>query len=243
MKTLTELREWNTAHEKMGAIKYGQSQLDISDKMDLEKDRARYEEDRARDIRLGGTTGIDAALKANNLDALLFPGPSSAGIAAKPGYPTVIVPFGMIPNTPGNLGGGGGRGGRGDAPPAAPGASSRRAPPRQRRRAAGDGRGATPPPPFPPGFDPKPQPYGVGFTGTRVQRADAAAPGLRVRAGDEEADAAAGTAISLKGREGGAAAHYQITSTLYFRKTWSFVTTGRRSACAWATINRSNGSR
>ena len=34
------------------------------------------------------------------LDALLFPGSSSAGIAAKAGHPTVIVPFGMIPNSP-----------------------------------------------------------------------------------------------------------------------------------------------
>ena len=162
LKTLTELREWNTAHEKMGAIKYGQSQLDASDKIDLEKDRAKYEEDRARDIRLGGTTGIDAALKANNLDALLFPGPSSAGIASKPGYPTVLVPFGMIPNTPGNLGGGGG--GRGDTPPAAPGTAPAGAAPSG--APTGEGRGATPPAPFPPGFEPKPQPYGVGFTGT-----------------------------------------------------------------------------
>jgi amidase len=37
-------------------------------------------------------------MKANNLDALLFPGPTGAAISAKPGYPTVIVPFGMIPN-------------------------------------------------------------------------------------------------------------------------------------------------
>ena len=141
LKTLTELREWNTAHEKMGAIKYGQSQLDASDKIDLEKDRAKYEEDRARDIRLGGTTGIDAALKANNLDALLFPGASSAGIASKPGYPTVLVPFGMIPNTPGNLGGGGG--GRGDTPPAAPGTAPAGAAPSG--APTGEGRGATPP--------------------------------------------------------------------------------------------------
>jgi amidase len=162
LKTLTELREWNTAHEKMGAIKYGQSQLDASDKIDLEKDRAKYEEDRARDIRLGGTTGIDAALKANNLDALLFPGASSAGIASKPGYPTVLVPFGMIPNTPGNLSGGGG--GRGDTPPAAPGTAPAGAAPSG--APTGEGRGATPPAPFPPGFEPKPQPYGVGFTGT-----------------------------------------------------------------------------
>jgi amidase len=164
LKTLTELREWNTAHEKMGAIKYGQSQLDASDKIDLENDRAKYEEDRARDIRLGGTTGIDAALKANNLDALLFPGASSAGIASKPGYPTVLVPFGMIPNTPGNLGGGGDGRGRGDTPPAAPGTAPAGAAPSG--APTGEGRGAPPPAPFPPGFEPKPQPYGVGFTGT-----------------------------------------------------------------------------
>src|SRR5262249_24111589 len=41
VKTLTELRDWNTAHASMGAIKYGQSQLDASDKIDLEKDRAK----------------------------------------------------------------------------------------------------------------------------------------------------------------------------------------------------------
>jgi amidase len=170
VKSLTELREWNTAHERLGAIKYGQSQLDASDKIDLEKDRAKYEEDRARDIRVYGTNGIDAAVKANNLDALLFPGPASAGIASKPGYPTVLVPFGMIPNPATNFGGGGrGAGGRGDAP------AGRGDAPAGRGDAPG-GRGtaptetatappAPPPLPLPPGFDPKPQPFGVGFTG------------------------------------------------------------------------------
>jgi amidase len=32
-----------------------------------------------------------------DLDALLFPASSGAGIAARPGYPTVIVPFAMVP--------------------------------------------------------------------------------------------------------------------------------------------------
>jgi amidase len=161
VKTLTELREWNKAHERMGAIKYGQTLLDASDALDLEKDKARYEEDRARDVRLGGTDGIDAVVKAHNLDALVFPGPSSAGIASKPGYPTVLVPFGMIPNTPGNPGGRAGGPGRGGAaaatPPAAPGTTP----------GAATSTANTPPPPapLPPGFDPKPQPYGVGFTG------------------------------------------------------------------------------
>jgi amidase len=130
VRTLSELRAWNTAHEKAGAIKYGQAQLDISDEMDVEKDRARYQADRARDIRLAGTDGIDAAMRTHQLDALLFPGSSGSALAARPGYPTVIVPFGFVPNAPFAL-----------------------------------NTAAPPPAPFPPGFDPKPQPFGVSFTG------------------------------------------------------------------------------
>jgi len=121
VKTLTELRQWNLKHERAGAIKYGQSNLDISDEMDVEADRARYEADRAKDLALAGTHGIDEVMKANRLDALLFPGSNGASLAARPGYPTVIVPFAMMPNSP--------------------------------------------LPPFPEGFDAKPAPFGVGFTG------------------------------------------------------------------------------
>ena len=124
VKTLTELREWNLRHTKAGALKYGQSNLDISDEMDVQADKARYEADRAKDVALAGTHGIDEVMKANNLDALLFPGGSGAGIAARPGYPTVMVPFGMVPNAP--------------TAPAAP---------------------------FPEGFNAKPSPLGVSFTG------------------------------------------------------------------------------
>jgi amidase len=100
VKSLTELRKWNLAHTKAGSIKYGQSLLDISDAMDLDTFRARYESDRARDIFLTATHGIDEAMKTNNLDALLFPGPTGAAIGARPGYPTVMVPFGVVPNAP-----------------------------------------------------------------------------------------------------------------------------------------------
>jgi amidase len=122
------------AHQKAGAIKYGQAQLDISDEMDVAMDRSRYQADRAKDIRLAATEGIDAAMKKHSLDALLFPGPSSAGIAAKAGYPTVLVPFALVPNVP-------------FAGP------------------SGGTAGGAPRNPFPAGFDPKPSPYGVGFTG------------------------------------------------------------------------------
>jgi len=133
VKTLTELRQWNVAHQKAGAIKYGQALLDISDEMDVQMDRTRYQADRARDIRLSATLGIDAAMKEHNLDAILFPGPSAAGIAARAGYPTVLVPFAMIPN----------------APPASTPAAA----------------GGAPRTPFPAGFEPRPSPYGLGFTG------------------------------------------------------------------------------
>ena len=36
VKTLTELREWNLAHERAGTLKYGQANLDRSDELDLE---------------------------------------------------------------------------------------------------------------------------------------------------------------------------------------------------------------
>jgi amidase len=122
--TLTELRQWNIAHQRAGAIKYGQANLDVSDEMNLQADRAKYEADRRKDILLSATYGIDEAITTHRLDALLFPGVSSANIGARPGYPTITVPYAMLPVPPGT------------------------------------GAGA-----FPAGFQPKPAPYGVSFTG------------------------------------------------------------------------------
>ena len=100
LKSLQALREWNVAHQKAGAIKYGQSILDFSDALDLATFKARYEADRAHDLFLSTTHGIDAVMKAQKLDALLFPGGIGAALGARPGYPTVIVPFGLVPNAP-----------------------------------------------------------------------------------------------------------------------------------------------
>lgn len=121
VRTLSELRAWNRRHERAGTLKYGQAQLDISDEMDVEADRERYLHDREKDVRLSGPEGIDAVMERHNLDALLFPANRGALVAARAGYPTVIVPFGTVPND------------------------------------------LNPPPP--PGFDPRPSPFGVSFTG------------------------------------------------------------------------------
>ena len=100
VKTLTELRAWNREHQSAGTLKYGQQNLDVSDEMDLQRDRERYVADRRRDLLLNAEQGVDAALADHRLDALMFPGGNGALIAARPGYPTVIVPFGMVPNHP-----------------------------------------------------------------------------------------------------------------------------------------------
>ncbi len=122
VKTLTELRQWNLAHAKADAIRFGQSRLDISDEMDVARDKARNDADTAKDHRLSRDQGIDAVLTTHKLDAILTPGSSGANLTSRAGYPIVAVPFGLVPNAP--------------------------------------------TPPLPAGFDAKPAPFGVSFTGT-----------------------------------------------------------------------------
>ena len=93
VKSLKEHIEWNRAHAKAGAIKYGQSRFEISDEIDLVADKARLDADDAKDYRLSRDQGIDGVLKAHKLDAFITPGGSGAGIAARAGYPIVAVPF------------------------------------------------------------------------------------------------------------------------------------------------------
>ena len=98
VKSLTELREWNLAHADAGALKYGQSRLDISDEMDVEADLSRNIADMAKDRLLSRTRGIDAVLEEHDLDAILTPGSRGAGLAARAGTPIIVVPFGFVPN-------------------------------------------------------------------------------------------------------------------------------------------------
>ncbi|MEZ5490972.1 MAG: amidase family protein [Gammaproteobacteria bacterium] len=97
VSSLTALRQWNLNNQSRGALKYGQARLDGADELDLQASRDSYQQDRMRDIYLNATHGIDEVMSDLDLDALLFPASSGAGIAARPGYPTVIVPFAMVP--------------------------------------------------------------------------------------------------------------------------------------------------
>lgn len=101
--TLTELRQYNLANRPRNAIRYEQENLDISDEMDIAADRARWQADRARDVFLTATHGIDEVMARMNLDALLTGANSFAGVSAKAGHPSVVVPFGFVPNNLANL--------------------------------------------------------------------------------------------------------------------------------------------
>jgi len=65
--------------------------------MNVQADRSCYEMYGARDIAMAKKNCIHAVMKANRLDAIFFDGTSGAAIAAKPGYPMVIMPFSFVP--------------------------------------------------------------------------------------------------------------------------------------------------
>ena len=119
--TLTKLREWNLAHRDAGSMKHEQARLDAVDETDLDADRAAYDAEREQVHYLTAEHGIDEIVNDLGLDALLFPGNSSAHMSPLSGYPTVVVPFARVMEEYD--------------------------------------------PPLPDNFEPRPRPFGVGFTG------------------------------------------------------------------------------
>jgi amidase len=66
--------------------------------VNLEKDKARYEKNRAEDLEMTRAQGLDAALTTHKLDALVFPETSGSTFATKAGYPVVVVPWALVAN-------------------------------------------------------------------------------------------------------------------------------------------------
>ena len=127
--TLSDVIAYNTAHASV-ALKYGQVLAIAADSLNTNPGTAdfnRYQSDRAKDLDIAKVRGLDVVFK--DFDAILFPANRGANIAARAGYPSIVVPGGFFVNPP--------------VPP----------PP------------LDPPIPFPAGFNAKPAPYGVTFTG------------------------------------------------------------------------------
>jgi len=90
--SLEALIRWNEAHPDK--IPYGQSLLIAANETQGVHDPV-YRADRARDIALSRTGGIDAALAAGDVDVLLAPMGAAAKCTGKAGAPTLAIPAGL----------------------------------------------------------------------------------------------------------------------------------------------------
>ncbi len=93
MRTLAELAAWNEAHAG-AALKYGQAHVVAALAVDHQAERAAYLANRARDLAVAGEHGIDVTLRAAGAAAVVLPGPHGCGVAARAGYPSLVVPAG-----------------------------------------------------------------------------------------------------------------------------------------------------
>ena len=107
--TLADVIAYNHAHAPE-SIKYGQVLAIESDLFDIapgSADTLRYQNDRAMDLALS-RGGLDAIYNgpdgipgtADDFDAILFAANRGANIAARAGYPSIVVPAGFVENAP-----------------------------------------------------------------------------------------------------------------------------------------------
>ena len=93
IRSMRELVAWNDAHADR-ALKYGQVLLERALAVDHDAEHAAYVVRRARDLAVAGEHGVDATLVIADAAAIVFPGPHGCGVAARAGYPSLVVPAG-----------------------------------------------------------------------------------------------------------------------------------------------------
>jgi amidase len=94
MRSLADIVAFNAANPER-AMRFGQDLFLAAAATKGDLSELEYKSARAMDVRSAGALGLDAYMDAHLLDAVLFPGSAGAGIAAKPGYPSVQVPAGF----------------------------------------------------------------------------------------------------------------------------------------------------
>jgi amidase len=102
VRTLADVIAFNNAF-KIGSVpvglKYGQVLAIAAESLDIRPgsaDTKRYLSDRAKDLDVAKTRGLDVVYK--DFDAVLFPANRGANVAARAGYPSIVVPGGFVPN-------------------------------------------------------------------------------------------------------------------------------------------------
>lgn len=114
LRSLDDIIRFNHEHPEQELPFFGDELLEACANLDI--DEAGYLQIRETNHRLSRTEGIDAALEANSLDALIAPTAPPAWVnrgteldtgkrassapAAMAGYPLVTVPMGIVDNLP-----------------------------------------------------------------------------------------------------------------------------------------------
>ncbi|MFM9942137.1 MAG: amidase family protein [Hyphomicrobiaceae bacterium] len=95
VKTIADIVAFNDANADR-ALRFGQDLFLAADRTKGDLSEREYKSARAMDLLAAKTRGMDAYMTQYKLDAVLFPGSVGASIAAKAGYPSVMVPGGFI---------------------------------------------------------------------------------------------------------------------------------------------------
>ena len=98
MRTLADIAAWNDAHAQE-ALKFGQKHVLAAVAVDHGAQRPAYLAARARDQAVAGEHGIDAVLATTGALTVVTPSWRGAGVAARAGYPSLIVPAGYRPSS------------------------------------------------------------------------------------------------------------------------------------------------
>jgi amidase len=95
IRTIADIIAFNEANASK-ALRFGQDLFLAANVTKGDLSEREYKSARAMDLLAAKTRGIDAYMNQYKLDAVLFAGSVGAAIAAKAGYPSVMVPGGFI---------------------------------------------------------------------------------------------------------------------------------------------------
>jgi len=95
VRTLADIIAFNKANADR-ALRFGQDIFLAAEETRGDLSEIEYKSARQMDLHSSRTLGIDAYMSEHKLDAILFPANTGASIAAKAGYPSVLVPAGMV---------------------------------------------------------------------------------------------------------------------------------------------------
>jgi len=95
IRTIADIVAFNEANAEK-ALRFGQDLFLAANATRGDLSEREYKSARAMDLLAARTRGMDAYMNGHKLDAVLFPGSEGCVISAKAGYPSVMVPGGLI---------------------------------------------------------------------------------------------------------------------------------------------------